>query len=106
VGMESPLAAQDAERVARGLEWMEDITTQGQGAHEDAQALVYRPPRMGVSSVLCKLHFEEITFVPVASTRMSYLCEAVKVRFPALTADVRLHHPGRTWHATHRGHAT
>ena len=46
VGMESPLAAQDAERVACGLEWMEDITTQGQGAHEDAQALVYRPPRI------------------------------------------------------------
>ena len=44
--IDSPLGAEDAERVARGLEWVQDLTTRGQVAHEDAQALVYRPPRI------------------------------------------------------------
>ncbi|WP_237699998.1 alpha/beta hydrolase [Alicyclobacillus acidocaldarius] len=44
--MESPLVAREAERIAQGFDRMEDLTTQGQDAHEDAQALVYRPPRI------------------------------------------------------------
>ncbi|WP_328702133.1 alpha/beta hydrolase [Alicyclobacillus fructus] len=40
------LVAEASARMARGLEWLPDLTTQGQGAHEDAQALVYRPPRI------------------------------------------------------------
>ncbi|SIT12129.1 alpha/beta hydrolase family protein [Alicyclobacillus vulcanalis] len=44
--MDGTRPEQDGQRVARGLSRVSDLTTEGQGAHEDAQALVYRPPRI------------------------------------------------------------